>query len=800
MRMRKVLLPFLLMLFAASAALAKQQMNYYADKAEKALASQQYDDALDYARQEIADYEKNPQGYWQAAVSLYALDRKSEALAMLDKAIKHAKKDKPLAVDCYLSKSQIYEEMGDTVQAIKALSAGLKADSKNEGLLLQRAWLQVNTDMKKALKDLEKAKKLYPDDAAPFVYTARIYYNQNNFSVALDEINSAIERDNTSAYNYRMRAVIEYQLGHTTDFIKDCLNIGKYEEGDQVGIGTAMLANCESDELRNEIIAEIEKVRTASNGYYQLEADLLYHWGLYSSARGIYEEIINLGIDNANTYCWLANCQNNLGDDIDAYTTVSKGLDKYADNIALKYMKASTAIDLGKCDDALDTLNSLITESPETADLYCEKGRAYLTMGKYAEACEPLATAVALEPSATNKRYYADALRLSGNAEKATAQYNDILGMSEEDITKQGPNPQGMYAAAYSGLGNRAAAIKAINSLQADQADTYSLLAHVYARLGDKNMTLKSLDEAYEKGLETAALYMLHDYDYYWLHTDADFAKLLAEHGIRTELNPETKLLEYVPDDLYQSMGGRSLEELDALKATSPQDWVKKMNALCPLDYGSIGLLSSVGYNEKSNTYIYNFTAADEHGRQVYELSKDPKLKEIVIDKLGLSKLITSREDVKADINYGIRFQYNYETADGNNKCSFTLTPKKLKQLLNECRTQDDIDIKCLENLAAMCNTTAPDGSELSLEGKWYVCTYITPEDDGTFYRIELLWQDIIRKQVEQSISADPAQKATSRILVRQNIGMKYVYRGDKSGKTIEIVFTPEEINNLMNK
>lgn len=799
MRMRKSLLPILLVLFAASAALAKQQMNYYADKAEKALASQQYDDALDYARQEIADYEKNPQGYWQAAASLYALDRKSEALAMLDKAIKHAKKDKPLAVNCYQAKSQIYVEMGDTVQAIKALSAGLKADSKNKDLLLQRAWLQANTDMKKALKDLEKAKNLYPGDAAPFVHTARIYYNQNNLSVALAEINSAIERDRTSAYNYRLRAVIEKELGHTTDFIKDCLNTGKYEQGDEVGIGTAMLMLCDTDELRNEIIAEIEKVRTASNGYYQLEAALLYYWGHYPSASSIYKEIINLGIDDANTYSYLADCQRNMDEELEAYTTVSKGLDKYADDIALKYQKAQIAIDLGKCDDALAILSSLILEAPDKPDLYSEKGRAYMTMGKYAEACEPLATAVALEPSATNKRYYADALRLSGNAEKAKAQYNDILEMSEEDITKQGPNPQGMYAAAYSGLGNRTAAIKAINSLQADQADTYSALATVYARLGDKDMALKSLEEAYNKGSETAPLYFLHDYDFYWLHTYPDFAALLAEHGIRTELNPETKLLEYVPEELYQSMGGRSLEELDALKATSPQDWVKKMNALCPLDYGSIGLLVSVDYNGKTNTYIYNFTAADGYGKQVYELSKDPKLKEIVIDKLGLEELDSSREEVKTEISYGIKTQHNYETADGNNKCSFTLTPKKLKQLLNECRTEDDVDIKSLENLAAMENATATDGTKTSLEGKWYVCTYITPEDDGTFYSIELT-HDIIRKQLEQYMSADPAFKNFARILVRQGIGMKYVYRGDKSGKTGEIAFTPEELNNLINK
>ena len=420
-------------------------------------------------------------------------------------------------------------------------------------------------------------------------------------------------------------------------------------------------------------------------------------------------------------------------------------------------------------------------------------------MGKYAEACEPLATAVALEPTATNKGHYGDALRLSGNAEKAKAQYNDILEMQEEEIARQGADPIAMYAAAYSGLGNRTAAIKAINALQADQAYTYSALASIYARLEDKDMAIKSLEEAYKNGMERDALSLLHDYDFYRLHTDPDFAALLAEHGIRTELNPDTKLLEYVPEELYQSMGGRSLDEIDALKATSPQDWVKKMNALCPIDYGSVGLLVSVGYNEKTKTYIYNYTAADEHGRQLYELSKDPKHKEIVIDKLGLNKLLSSRNGVIQDVNYGIQSQYNYETADGNNKCSFTLTPKKLKQLLNECRTSDDIDIKSIEIIIAMNNASSTGDRSESLEGKWFVDTYIIPEDDGTLYSFELR-QGIIRKQMEQYMSADPAFKSLARIFIRQNIGVKTIFRGDKSGKTVEIVFTPEEISTLINK
>lgn len=39
----------------------------------------------------------------------------------------------------------------------------------------------------------------------------------------------------------------------------------------------------------------------------------------------------------------------------------------------------------------------------------------------------------------------------------------------------------------------------------------------------------------------------------------------------------------------------------------NPQEWVKKMNSLCPFDMGMLGQLTSVGYNEKTKTYTFNY-------------------------------------------------------------------------------------------------------------------------------------------------------------------------------------------------
>ena len=62
MKLRIIILISLLV--SVISLLAKNPLNYYASKAEEALSIGRYDDALDYARQEIIDYESNPNGYY----------------------------------------------------------------------------------------------------------------------------------------------------------------------------------------------------------------------------------------------------------------------------------------------------------------------------------------------------------------------------------------------------------------------------------------------------------------------------------------------------------------------------------------------------------------------------------------------------------------------------------------------------------------------------------------------------------------------------------------------------------------
>lgn len=430
--MKKATIIALFALIAVFTIHAAQPMDFYAKKAEEAIAEGRYRDALDYANQEITDYEKNPNGYLQAAVSLYYLNQPGQALSMLDKAISKSKKDKKIAGDCYHYKYRLLNELGDTVQALKTLDQGLKADGKNIDLLLARGKEMISRDRKASLKDLSKAKKLAPQDFRPYAHLALLYTAEKKFPEALVEIDKAIELNGSQSYRYAVKGYFLKEMGRSPEWIQACLK--SYGLDGNNSVGYALLMQESDTDAREEIIREIENNRTQNNGLYSLESDLLYEWNDIERTLAVCNDMIKQGIGDAETYYRVAYCQERAESPLDAYLTACKGLDAYPDDVDLRYMKAHIGVLAGKGEEVLGDLDALIAKLPDVPDVYLEKGRAYLSLGRYAEALEPLAAAVLLRPLAVNKCKYADALRLSGNLAKANAEYNDILSMSPEQI------------------------------------------------------------------------------------------------------------------------------------------------------------------------------------------------------------------------------------------------------------------------------------------------------------------------------------------------------------------------------
>lgn len=787
--MNKIKLALIFALFVSFTMVAKNPQNYYANKAEEAIAAGNYEDALDYARQEIYDYGKNANGYYQASLSLYGLNQPGQALTMINKAIDLAKKNKTLGAHCYWAKAEILRVTGDSIQANKALETAVKLDPKNVDLVLDYVSNITESDPQRALKELEKAKKLSPNDPRCYAQGAWIYSLQDNYKSALEEITKALNIEKSS-YNYGMRGYILKNLGYTPDWIKDCLKSVELAEEGETGLGTYVLVEAEDEATRRKIINEIGKLRTPSNGYYALEGNLLYVWGNYQEAAKVFQEMINLGITDATIYGYLASSQKEAGDLLGSFATVSSGLFKYPDNQALKYTKSEIGVECGKGAEVMDLINGLIYEMPEVADVYVLKGEAYMSLGKYKEAVEPFATAVILNPSAKNKMYYGDALRMSGENTKAASEYRDILAKSEEEITNEGSSPQYFYAMAYSGLGKRNEAINCINKLEGISAEDKSgLLAVNYARLGYKSDAIGAL-KTFALNTDGISIGNLYDYNFHSLHSEPEFVNLFAENGIHTTYNSVTKLLEYEPEKLSFSSGGISIEE--AQKSINPNgSWIAQLNSMCPIDFGMLGQLKSVELDEKNHSVIYNIVT--NPGIMDYEeLNHNSTYKQKKEDVIATGFMRMADDLIANDVT----FVYNLRASDNSGSTRFTITPKKFKELKRKSLSQDEMDKMALElwvEESNIENRKNQGQSELSrLEGKKWIFVIPTSEEDGSLASIELF-----KTEVKKSIASTFSDAGTRRrlpVLVRQNMGMLFIYQGLTTGKTVEVEFTPEEL------
>lgn len=793
-KVKKATIIALLALMAVLTIQAAQPMDFYAKKAEEAIADGRYRDALDYANQEITNHEKNPNGYLQAALSLYLLNEPGQALSICDKALSKSKKDKKLAGECYYYKYAFLKALGDTVQALTTLDQGLKADGKNVKLLLSRGSEMISRNLKAALKDLEKAKKLDPQNWLTYTYLALLYTAENRLPEALEEINKSIELDDTKSYSYFVKGNILKEMGRSPEWIKACLKSFGIDGTDSLGF-TLLMGESGAD-ARDAIIREIESRRTPDNGLYRLESDLLYEWEDMERTASLCEEMIKLGIADAATYYRLGYC--NVQDDslLQAYATTCKGLESFPEDVDLRYMKAYLGVLAGKGEEVLGDLGDLIAEQPESDPLYLEKGRAYLSLGRYTEALEPLAAAVLLNPSALNKYNYADALRLSGNCMRANAEYNDILRMSPEQLASEGQLPHYVYALAYSGLGNRDKALEEIHTLDDEWEDAELIyMPTVLARIGEKDQAIEALKKSYDAGLSNP-VFDLYDYDYFNLHEVPAFRELLAENDIATTLNEKTGLLELAFDMSDFSSGGTSLQGMrTALANSDPADFVKTINDMCPIDMGMTGQLQSVRLDRKTQTIVYDFQI-NPGFFDFKRVHSDPSYKKKKQDIVAL--LMLQNDPSLADM--GVTVKYNYNATDGHDKASLVLSPVRMKELLRISKSQDETDKMMLdfwydEENTALKNNIYETSGALDFDGRTWSYTLFYPEQDIAV--LELISADL--KNYMSIGLQDPAMSRYLPVFVRQNITLKYILKDKESGKSREVVYTPEEMSQIMN-
>lgn len=741
-----------------------------------------YSSALDYALSALQNDNTDANAYLQAAIAYRKLYQNSEALEMLQKAEKLAKKDKELLGEIYSEMSYNYEAVGDYKKAVEALDKGIKADKKNTDLLFQRAFLIKDTDRKKAEKDVDTAKKLDPDNGNVYLLSALYYGGGDDMAKAMDEINKAIALDASEGDYYYIRGLFERKAGNEEAAISDFIHgVAKVENLSKRAF--IELLGEDSPYTRNYILTQIESIPDKTSTIYDIETSLLLEWDMYQEAEEVFLDQISSGEADASTYYSLGKCQEETKNLWEAYETVRKGLELYPENTDLLFYLAQIYNQLGKFEEAEMIADSLIEDNPKTAAGYALKGKTLMNSGKFDQAIPFLTEAVELDDLPETRLALQFAYKFTDDTKGLAENSYAILNYDRDALIENGYNVGFYNAVGYAGLGRIA---DAKNMLQDEGV---SLEAVIYVLTGEEEKAL-SLIESYPDEISESDF--LFSYYFLPLHKNPRYSALIKERGLSGKFDPETGL--YIMSiNPFEGSEGTPYDEAMKALSSNPKDWEKAFNSLCPIDLGPTGQIISVKADEKKKKLVLNFKINQE----VFDVNifkQYPELDALQADISGMDMIYKNPYIV----SLGASFEWNYLDSDNNILHTRRLPAKRLKELADRRISQKDIDQGRIEYFLKLSNINSKTtGNSMELRDNNVCLTEIlTPDDEMNLSFIEI-YKDEIR-DILKSFFTIPAEKPYWEAMVRLGYGFKDIIVDPLTGKSIELYFSPDEIANII--
>lgn len=543
----KLVLIVALILTATMSLRAVMPKNYYATKAQEALENYDIEKGLEYALLEITDYDKNPEGYYMAAMAYYVTDSIDQAMDMIDKAILYSKKDKKTAVNAYLLKARIYRDEYDFPNAGKAYDNAVKADKKNIDARFERSNFNMILNRDKSLKDLKAILKIDPTCAQAYTEAAATYYAHDMLPEAMAEVNKALalDNDNENAYAYYGRALIRKAMNDSPDWIYDAMQAYKIVN-DESSIYD-LLKDVENDKekqllesLFDQTISDIPQARV-------LWGKLLFEWEDYDKAIQQFEEVKNEDIESEDLTYYIATSKAGVNDFSGALEVLNESLTVLPENIDFLSLKANICEKVGLYDDAVESYQSIIELDPDNIDRYMDLGNAYLTMGRPDLAIRPLTGAYVFNPDSYNVRtLLADAQKLAGNTDESKRIYKKMLDDWIEDFGDNEEEnetfPNYVMIICYAGMGQ----MDKVREIRERDPNLDDFKIQIYILLNERDNLYKAIrEEAESKGDEWWYEYYITNYIYRPFHTDPAFQSIFFERGLPVHFDEKTEHLQF---------------------------------------------------------------------------------------------------------------------------------------------------------------------------------------------------------------------------------------------------------------
>lgn len=494
--------------------------------------------AKSYFMKEIEENPKNGVAYFGLATIYGDEGINDEAVKMLEKGIKMAKKnDKRLAAVLSHSLGDLYGELEQTDKALKAYEEAMKLDKTDEDHIFAHIdLLEEQERYSDQLPDIKILEKNFADNPVACVYVGRYYRDTKDHQKALLAYTRSISlssEEYSTPFAFRAETLMEMEeWREAAEDIVKALAI----DDDAKAVGEmAEMGKKAYDEMIAALQAQADSDAENPLWYYHM-ADLSSDAERYDAALDFFAKCLPLandddeeaGVSTADVLTMRSVCYQKLGRFHEAYDDISKVLVTDDSNFLARLQRMDLCYELNDLDGALVDADYLIEELPWLSIAYDQRAHFYMAKGDYVRALEDFDTALAVdETSAGALQGRARCYYVLERANDAAKDLDAILAL-DDDVD----DAEDAKAYAYAARGQRAEALALCEKLYSEETkENLYNTACIYNILGDAETALDLLEKAFKAGYRNVT-HASYDEDLRSLHGNPRFEQLMKDYAV----------------------------------------------------------------------------------------------------------------------------------------------------------------------------------------------------------------------------------------------------------------------------
>lgn len=341
-------------------------------------------------------YEKmlreNPDDYltwFRRANEYYRHDEYIRAMNDIDEALRLTpESDSDLRYQEYMIRSGIYNQTGKKQQALADLNEACRIDPESYAAINQRANTEYELEMYADAKtDYTRLQRLNPRSAEALLGLARIAIRENNLGIANDYLEQAVALDPNNAELYVRRASVRKLMGDHNGAVEDLILAISSDSNHTKAIEALVdYGNTNYTATINGLTNAVRQAPQVGMFWYlrAVIAQAHYH---YLAAISDYRHIIDNGLYKyQGLYASIAECEYALGDFDKALSDIDYALGMSMNEAEYFALKAKILRALGRYDEAVEAGARAVAVDRNYADGLVEMGLCYMAKENYKEA------------------------------------------------------------------------------------------------------------------------------------------------------------------------------------------------------------------------------------------------------------------------------------------------------------------------------------------------------------------------------------------------------------------------------